>query len=246
MSVELKPDERVDDLQLNGLRIIQWDGGFRFGMDAVLLSDFARLKPRERVADMGSGTGILPLLMSQKRQDCTFYAFELQPRMAEMAERSVRLNGLENRITVYAEDMRRAAELLGCESMDAAVCNPPYYKQNSALLSQTEAQRLSRHEEDITLKEIVAACARVLRNQGRLSMIYPAPRLLELCDALRECRLEPKRLRMVCAKADKPPYVAMIEAVKNAKPALLWLPPLIVYDAHGKEMPEIDRIYHRA
>lgn len=246
MSIELKPDERIDDLQLNGLRIIQWNGGFRFGMDAVLLSDFTRLKPKERVADMGTGTGILPLLLSQKQEDCIFHGFELQPRMAEMAQRSVRLNGLEKRIVIHAEDMRGAAEQLGFESMDAVTCNPPYYKQHSALLSQTKAQRLSRHEEDITLNEIAACCAKVLRNQGRLSMVFPAPRLLELCDALRECRLEPKRLRVVCAKAEKPPYLVLMEAVKNAKPSLLWLPPLIVYDAKGKEMPEIDRIYHRA
>lgn len=122
----LKPGERLDDLQRNGLHIIQHPQAFRFGMDAVLLADFTRLRPRERVADMGTGAGILPLLLSQKQLDARFEAFEIQPEMADMARRSVALNGLEERIRVHAADMRAAYELIGRESMHAAVCNPPY------------------------------------------------------------------------------------------------------------------------
>jgi len=245
MTELLKPNERIDDLQRNGLRIIQNPEAFRFGMDAVLLADFTRLRPREKVADMGTGTGILPLLLSQKEESCTFDAFEIQSDMAEMAQRSVKLNGLEDRIRVHAADMRKAWEIVGREQMHAVVCNPPYGKRGGTLTSETETVSLARHEGECTIEDVAASCAAVLRNHGRLHIVFPAQRMLELCDALRKSRLEPKRIRMVCAHADKPPYLVMVEAMKNAKPQLLWMPPLVVYHADGTETDEIKRIYHR-
>lgn len=243
--IQLKPQERIDDLQYNGLRIIQHPQAFRFGMDAVLLADFARLRPRERAADMGTGTGILPLLLSQKEESCTFDAFEIQPDMAEMAQRSVRLNGLEERIRVHAADMRTAWQIIGRETMHAVVCNPPYGKRGGTLTNPESSVRLARHETDCTIEDVTASCAAVLRTHGRLSIVFPAQRMLELLDALRQCRLEPKRIRMVCAHVDKPPYLVMVEAMKNARPQLLWLPPLVVYNADGTETDEIRRIYHQ-
>jgi len=244
MSEWLKPNERLDDLQRNGLRIIQNPAAFRFGMDAVLLADFMRLRPREQVVDMGTGTGILPLLLSQKEASCTFEAFEIQPDMAEMAGRSVALNGLADRIRVHAADMRKAWQIIGREKMHAVVCNPPYGKRGGTLTSETASVSLARHEEDCTIEDVCASCAAVLRNGGRLCIVFPAQRMLELCDALRKYRLEPKKIRMVCAHADKPPYLVMVEAMKNAKPQLLWMPPLVVYHADGSETDEIKRIYH--
>lgn len=241
----LKPNERVDDLQRNGLRIIQNPAAFRFGMDAVLLADFTRLRPRERVGDMGTGTGILPLLLSQKELSCTFDAFEIQPEMADMAARSVALNGLEERIRVHAADMRSAHEIIGYQSLHAVVCNPPYGKRGGTLTNDETSLLLARHETDCTIEDVAASCSAVLRNHGRLSIVFPAQRMLELCDALRAHRLEPKRIRMVCAHVDKPPYLVMIEAMKNAKPSLLWHPPLVVYNADGSETAEIERIYHK-
>lgn len=245
MNEWIKENERIDDLQRNGLRIIQNPKAFRFGMDAVLLADFARLRPRERVADMGTGTGILPLLLSQKEESCTFEAFELQPDMADMALRSVKLNGLESRIRVHAADMRDAHRIIGYQSMDAVICNPPYGKRGSVLVNDNASVQLARHETDCTIEDVAASCAAVLKNHGRLSIVFPAQRLLELCDALRAKRLEPKRIRMVCARADKPPYLVMLEAMKNTKPHLLWMPPLIVYHEDGSETEEIKRIYHQ-
>jgi len=245
MEILLKPNERIDDLQRNGLRIIQHPDAFRFGMDAVLLADFVRLKPREKVADMGTGTGILPLLLSQKDMTCVFEAFEIQPDMADMADRSVALNGLKERICVHAADMREAWKIVGREQMHAVVCNPPYGKRGGALTNETEGVLVARHETECTIEDVTASCATVLRNGGRLSIVFPAQRMLELCDALRKVRLEPKRIRMVCAHADKPPYLVMVEAMKNAKPQLLWMPPLIVYHADGSTTDEIKRIYHQ-
>lgn len=241
----LKSNERIDDLQYNGLKIIQHPDAFRFGMDAVLLADFVRLKPREQVADMGTGTGILPLLLSQKQESCTFNAFEIQPEMADMASRSIKLNELENRIKVFHADMRDAWKHVGREKMHAVVCNPPYGKRGGTLTNDAEGVLLARHETDCTIEDVAASCSAVLRNSGRLSIVFPAQRMLELCDALRKARLEPKRIRMVCAHADKAPYLVMIEAMKNARPQLLWMPPLIVYHADGTPTDEIKRIYHQ-
>ncbi len=240
----IHPHERVDDLERNGLKIIQNPAAFRFGMDAVLLADFTVIRPRDRVADMGTGTGILPVLLSQKEESATFHAFEIQPDMADMAARTMALNGLGGRVEVHAADLRSAPERIGRESMSAVVCNPPYGKQGSALLSETLSQKMARHETNLSLLEIVEACGAVLKNHGRLSMVFPAPRMLELCDAMRGARLEPKRARLVCAKPDREPYLVLLEGMKNAKPALKWLPPLVVYHPDGRETEELKRIYH--
>lgn len=245
MEQKLLPGERIDDLQLNDLHIIQSEHGFRFGMDAVILSDFARVRPREHVVDMGTGTGILPILMSAQRSDASFSAFEVQPEMADMAARSVALNGLEERIRIYAQDMREAARTIGYGCAHLVTCNPPYGKQGSTLKNNSESVTIARHEDATTIDEWAAACSAVLRNMGRLCMVFPAQRLLELTDAYRRARIEPKRIRMVYAKVDRAPYLVLLEGMKNAKPGLLWMPPLVVYHQDGTETAEIDRIYHR-
>lgn len=239
----LREGERLDDLQNHGLHILQRKAGFRFGMDAVLLAHFTRLRPRDRVADFGTGTGILPMLMSQSEPSATFDALEILPEMADMAERSVRLNGLTERIRVRCADLRNAPALLGYESMDGVVCNPPYAKSGAAIPSTDLGLASARHETQCTLSEVLRAAAAVLRNRGKLWMCLPAPRALELMDAMRAERLQPKRLRMVCAKASKAPYLLLLEAVKNASPALHWLPPLIVYREDGAETDELRALY---
>jgi len=245
MNEILLPGERMDDLQRNGLFIIQNESGFRFGMDAVLLSDFARVRPREHIVDMGTGTGILPILMSIQREDTRFDAFEIQPQMADMASRSVQYNHLEHRIRIHAVDMRQAAKVIGYECADLVTCNPPYGKRGATLKNPNESVQIARHEDELTIDSWVESCAAVLRNQGRLCMVFPAQRMLELMDAYRHFRIEPKRIRLVCAKVDRAPYLVMLEGMKNAKPALLWMPPLVVYDEQGNETPEMDRIYHK-
>ena len=239
-----KAGERIDDLQRSGLKIIQNEKAFRFGMDAVLLANFCRLKPRDAVADLGAGTGILSVLLSDDEKTATFHLFEIQKDMADMARRTLALNGLESRARVYAEDMIFAKYRLGYEAMDAVVCNPPYGKENATLKSESEAVALARHEGATSLEAVVSSCAAVLKNGGRLFMVFPAQRLLELMDALREKRLQPKRVRLVSAKASKAPYLALVESVKNAKPGLSWLPPLIVYDENGNMTSELRAIYH--
>lgn len=240
----LKGGERIDDLQRNGLRIIQNPSAFCFGMDAVLLASFCRLRKRDVVADMGAGTGILSVLLSDDEPTATFHLFELQQDMADMARRTLELNGLENRAAIHACDMALAKNILGRETVDAVVCNPPYGKKQSTLKSETEGLSLAKHEQDIDIKTVIAACAAIIKNGGRLFMVFPAQRLLELMDALRERRMQPKRVRLVSAKLSKAPYLALVESVKNAREGLKWLPPLIVYKENGDMTDELRSIYH--
>lgn len=240
----LKDGERIDDLQRNGLKIIQNPSAFCFGMDAVLLASFCRLKPRDVVADMGAGTGILSVLLSDDQKDARFHLFEIQQDMADMAARTIALNSLEGRATVYASDMEKAKDILGFESVDAVVCNPPYGKKQATLQSESTGVSMARHEGDTDIGKVVSSCAAIVKNGGRLFMVFPAQRLLELFDQLREKRMQPKRVRLVCSKISKAPYLALVESVKNAKDGLAWLSPLVVYDELGALTPELRRIYH--
>ena len=241
----MKPGERVDDLQFAGLAIIQDPKAFCFGMDAVLLADFCSIRPADKAADLGTGTGILPLLMAGRAERAVIHGFEIQKDMADMAQRSVAMNGLERRIFIHAEDLRNAPRVIPPGSLDLVVSNPPYGKPGSALLNPKEELRLARHEGGTTLEEVVYAAKVLLNNGGRLAMVFPAPRMLELMDVMRLHKLEPKRLRMVHSKLDKAPHLVLVEGVKSARPMLHCLPPLIVYDERGNPTRELDRIYHK-
>lgn len=238
------PGERLDDLQLAGLRILQKDSGFRFGMDAVLLADFTRMEARDRAADFGTGTGILPLLLAGRGRAEHVDAFEIQPAMADMAERSVRLNGLTERITVHALPVEQADQVVAPLSLDAIICNPPYGTPGTTLLNPNAALSTARHQTEEGLRAWFRMAYRLLRGKGRFSMIYPAPRMLEVMQELQKARLEPKRFRLVYPYADKPANLVLIEAMKDAKPMLHPEPPLIVYEADGSMTAELKRIYH--
>ena len=239
----LRPGERLDDLQRGGLRIIQRETGFRFGTDAVLLADFAAAKRGERICDMGTGTGVLPLLLAARAQDTTFDAFEVQAEVADMAARSVALNGLADRIRVHHADCRDAAGLIGHEVCHLVVTNPPYTAAGAGLLSPRESIARSRSDSDCPLEAWMAACARVLRNGGRLCCVFPAPRFLQLCDAMRAARVEPKRVRFVAARADAVPKLVLAEGLKGGRPGLHIAPLLVTHRADGGFSDEMRRIY---
>lgn len=237
-------DETLEDLQLGGLRILQKKRGFRYGMDSVLLADFARVGPEETFADFGAGTGILPLLILGRGKGKRCEAIECQADYAEMAARSVALNGLTDRVQVRCGDVREAEALLGRCGVDAVVCNPPYGLPGRVLLNPSEEKKTARHLDEEGLLPWFRAAHRVLRGKGRLSLVFPAPRMLEVMDLLQEARLTPKRFRLVYPRADRPANLALIEAVKDARPMLHPEPPLIVYEADGRMTPELRRIYH--
>ena len=238
------PGERIDDLQLAGLRILQKERAFRFGMDAVLLADFARVGERDKAADFGTGTGIIPLLLAGRGLARHIDAIELQPDMAEMASRSVRMNGLQEKITVHTVPIEVADSLIQPGTLDAITCNPPYGAPGTTLLNPSEELSIARHQTKDGLTAWFAMAYRLLRGKGRFAMIYPAPRMLEAMQAMSKARLEPKRFRLIYPAADKAANLVLIEAIKDAKPMLHPEPPLIVYEADGSMTPELKRIYH--
>ena len=243
MCMILKEKERIDDLQRGGLRVIQRADAFRFGTDAVLLADFASPRPRERVCDLGTGTGVIPLLLYGRRSDISVDAVEIQPDMAEMAQRSVQLNGLEEKIRVQAGDLRQIRSLLPHAQYDLVTCNPPYGKAGGTLLNPDESKRLARHEDTCRIEDVAQAAAWLLRNGGRLCCIFPAHRMLELCDAMRSKKIEPKRIRMVCSRADKAPNLCLVEGKLDARPGLIIEPMLVIYDENGVYTRELRQIY---
>jgi len=242
--LQLNEGERIDDLQVAGLKIIQREDAFRFGMDAVLLAHFAAVRPGERVVDLGAGTGILSILMSAHAPRTSFEAVEIQPEMAEMAARGVALNGLEERIHVHAMDAKDAPEVLGKQRYKLVVCNPPYHAAGAALVSVRETVRVARHEDAEAVRTMVESAAKLLQNGGRCAFVFPAPRMLELMDVYRENRLAPKRVCFVHGKASKPPKLMLLEGIKNARAGLHVLPPLITHDEAGGETEQIRAIYH--
>lgn len=240
----LHPGERLDDLQRGNLKIIQRPDGFCFGMDSVLLAAFAAERAgREKAIDLGTGSGILPLLLCARVSGLTFDAVEIQEDIADMAARSVRLNGLEDRIRVHAIDLCDAPTLLGYEQYRLVVANPPYSPAGSGPASPLTQRRTARHEEIADIAAICRAAGALVQNGGRLNVIYPAPRLLLLFDAMRAAHLEPKRVRLIHPAWGKAPNLALVEAVKAAKPMLHFLPPLYVRDDQGQETDELKRIY---
>ena len=240
--VELRPNERVDDLCMGGRQIIQRTDEFCFSMDAVLLAHFPRLAGRERILDLGTGTGIIPLLIADFAAHIT--AVELSPVQAELAARNVRMNGLAEKITVREGDYRDPSALFACAGFDLVFSNPPYRPVTSGAVSAGDGRAAARHEITATLADTVRAASFALRHGGRLAMVHLPERLGEIILALHAEHLAVKRLQMVQPRADRPPNLMLIEAVKGAALAgMRHEPALIVRDAEGNYTDEIRRIY---
>ena len=243
VNVELLEGERLDELQNGSYRLIQHPDTFCFGTDSVLLADFAATRKRDKAVDLGAGNGAVSLLMLARQREMTIEAVEIQPRMAGMARRSMLLNGIEERIRVHCMDMRQAWHSLGREQYSLVVCNPPYGGQGRTLLSAGEHERIARHEDGLTPDEIARSAERLLKYGGRFCVVYPAARAFEMMHAMHACSLAPKHIRTVHSRADKPPKLILIDAVKGGGSALNWLPPLILQDENGRPSKEYCRIY---
>ena len=239
----LKPGERLDDLQRNGLHIIQHPRALRFGMDAVLLSGFARAEKGERTLDLGTGTGIIPLLMAAKTRGESFAALEIQPDMADMAARSVALNSLEKKITVVTGDIKEASEIFGRASFDVVTCNPPYMDQSHGLQNPDEPRAIARHELLCTFEDVAREAAAVLRPGGRFYLVHRPRRLAELICVLKNHRLEPKRMKLVHPYLESEANMVLLEAVRCGGVQLRVEPPLVVYERPGVYTREIYDIY---
>lgn len=240
----LLPGERIDDLQFKALRIIQSPDAFRFGMDAVLLADFARVKNGMRVCDLGTGTGILPLLLSGRADGLHCDAVEIQPDAADRAARSVALNGLQHVVSIHRQDLRRVREFLPHAAYQLVICNPPYSPERAAIPSPDAALRGARHETLCTLEDVAAAAEWLLRSRARLCLMLPVARLTDATATLRRHRLELKRLRFVHGNAARPARLVLMEAMLDVHAGVIVEPPLIVHQPDGTDTDEIRRIYH--
>ena len=239
----MKENERIDELQRNGYRIIQNPAKFCFGMDAVLLSGFARAKKGNVVLDLGTGTGIIPILMEAKTEASRFVALEIQEESAEMARRSVELNGLEEKITIVTGDIKEADSLFDAASFDVITCNPPYMIGQHGLVNPEDAKAIARHEILCTLEDVIAQAAVLLKPGGNFFMVHRPFRLAEIMVLLHQYKLEPKRMQMVHPFIDKEPNMVLIEANRGGKPRMSVEKPLIIYKEPGVYMPEIYDIY---
>ncbi len=239
----LRENERLDDLQRNGYAIIQNPDKFCFGMDAVLLSGFAWVKKDERMLDLGTGTGIIPVLMAAKTEGRHFTGLEIQEESADMAARSVAYNELNERISIVQGDIKEASALFGCGSFEVVTSNPPYMINSHGLRNENPYKAIARHEIACTLEDVIREGARVLTSKGRFYMVHRPFRLVEIFRVFTEHGLEPKRMQMVHPFADSEPNMVLIEAAKGGNPRLKVEKPLVVYKAPGVYMDEIYEIY---
>lgn len=246
INILLEEDERIDDLEYNGLKIIQNKKGFCFGIDSVLLSDFAKdIKKDANVLDLGTGTGIISILLCAKTNIKHITGVEIQKDVYNMAKKSIKLNNLENRFEIINEDIKKINKVFMPNSFDAIVTNPPYKKNNTGLKSKDETQLISRHEIMCNLEDIVKVSSNLLNSNCSLYMVHRPDRIIDIIEFLRKYKLEPKKIRFVYPKIGKEPNLILIKATKGAKEFVKIEKPLIIYNNDGTYTDEILNIYNK-
>ena len=246
MNIEIKKNERIDDLDYKGLKIIQNTEGFCFGIDAVLLSDFAKeIKNNSKVLDLGTGTGILSILLSGKTNLNKIYGIEIQEEVANMAQRSVQLNNLENKIEIINKNIKDLENIFEKNSFDAIVTNPPYKKINTGEKNEKENKLISRHEVTASLDDFIKISFNLLKDKGSFYMVHRPERLAEIIYKLKQNKLEPKIIKFVYSNVKSEPKLVLIKSVKNAKEFLKIEKPLFIYNEAGNYTDEILKIYNK-
>lgn len=243
--IRIHEDERLDDLNLNGLKIIQKKSGFKFGTDAVLLTDFVDVSKGAKVLDLGTGTGIIPILLAAKTKASNIIGIEIQDEMANMAKRSVSLNSLEDSVEIKHGDIKNALHEFSLSSFDVIVSNPPYSKKNAGITNLDDSKSISRHEILITLEELVAVSARLLKPGGQLAMVHKPERLVDIVWEMRKNKVEPKYIRFVHPTPNKKANILLIKGTRDGGADLKMMPPLYIYDQNGNYSDEINQIYSR-
>lgn len=244
MKVELKDKERIDDLQCKGLRLIQNPDGFCFGIDAVLLANFSKVKRGSKVVDLGTGTGIIPVLISGKSRADKIIGVEIQEEVAEMATRSVKLNDLEDRVIILNEDLNNITSLIGKNTVDVVVSNPPYM-HSKGIINENDKKSISRHGIMCDLEDIFRVSKDILKPNGKLYMINRTLRLVDMMVYARNHNLEPKTMKFVHSKIGKAPKLVLVEFVKCAKPEVKVLEPLYIYNEDGSYTDQTLAIYSK-
>lgn len=246
MEIKLKQNERIDDLEYKGLKIIQNKEGFCFGIDSVLLSDFAKnIKKDAKVIDLGTGTGIIPILLCGKTSLKKVIGIEIQEEVANMSKRSSKLNDLEDRFEVINENILNLKNIFENQSFDVVVTNPPYKKKNSGITNENEKKIISRHEITANLEDFIKVSKDLLKDKGEFYMVHRPERLVDILNLMRKNKIEPKILRMVYSNIEKEPKLALIKGIKNAKPFLKVEKNLYIYDKNGNYTEEILEIYNK-
>ena len=246
MDVELKENERIDDLEFKGLKIIQNEKGFCFGMDSVLLSDFAKnIKNNSSVLDLGTGTGIIPILLCGKTNLKKVVGIEIQQDVANMAKRSSQLNNLQDRFEVVNTNIIDLKNIYEKQSFDVIVTNPPYKKENTGITNENEAKLISRHEITANLEDFISISKDLLKDKGEFYMVHRPERLVDILSLMRKYKIEPKILKFVSPNKNKEPNLILIKGIKNANSFLKIEKNLYVYNEDGKYTNEILKIYNK-
>ncbi len=244
MEVVLHPSERIDDLLTHDLKIIQSNEVFCFSMDAVLLARFVSLPIQKgRIMDLCTGNGVIPILMST-RSKAKIESIEIQERLFDMAVRNVQLNDLTNQLVVHHGDLKNAPEQFGHGQYDVVTCNPPYMIGNTGDQNLNQHIAIARHEIYCTLEDVIRVSACLTRSGGKVALVHRPSRLVDLIDFMRKYRVEPKKVRFVYPKQGAEANMVLIEGIRDGKPEMKVLPPLIVYDANGSYCPELMEIYY--
>lgn len=243
--VPLYDDERIDDIGFGNLRLIQKPSEFCYGVDAVLLSDFAQVKKGDRVIDLGTGTGIIPLILSHKTRASVIIGVEIQRGSWERAIRNAKINGLENRIHFILGNVKDFYIDTDLNSYDIVLCNPPYVRYDAGVQSGNKAKMAARHETFATLKDFVRTASLLLKKQGEFFIIHRPSRLVEVLCACREYGMEPKEMRFVMPYYGEEPNLVLIKCVKGGGIELKCRHPLYIYDGKGNYTKELLTIYER-
>ncbi len=246
MDIELEANERIDDLEFKNLKIIQNKDGFCFGIDSVLLSDFAKnIKKDSMVLDLGTGTGIIPILLCGKTKLKKVTGIELQEEVAKMAKKSIKLNNLEDKFNVINENILNLNKIYENQTFDVIVSNPPYKKKDTGITNENEKKIISRHEISASLEDFIKISKDLLKDKGEFYMVHRPERLVDIFELMRKYKIEPKILKMVYSYKNKEPKLILIKGVKNAKPFLKVESNLYIYKDTGEYTEEILKIYNR-
>lgn len=243
--VELYEDEAIDDLQLNGLKIVQKKDAFRFGIDAVLLSYFSNVKKGQNVVDLCTGTGIVPILLYGKYVPTKIVGIEIQEEMSEMADRSVKLNSIEDKVKIITRDLKDIEYLKSLGRFDVLTVNPPYKLNSSGILNPSDKVAIARHEIMCTLEDVIIAARILLKDNGRMFIVHRPERLADIFTIMRKYKIEPKRVQMVHPNTKKPANIVLVEGQRDGGSFLKWEKPLFVYNDEGGFTDDINKIYGR-
>jgi len=241
----VKSGETLDDLQLNGIHVIQKKDGFRFGIDAVLLANFAKVKNGDRVVDLCSGTGIVPFIIAGKTKASNITGVEIQRDMTEMAKRSTKFNKLQDKIEFICEDLTNINNIKKIPKADVVTVNPPYKLCNSGIVNPNDKMAIARHEICCNLEDVIIACRTLLKDNKRMYMVHRPDRLADIITLMRKNKIEPKRIQMVHPNTKKAPNIVLIEGQRDGGAFLKWEPPIYVYKDEGGYSDQIQVIYGR-